>query len=89
MNDTKIGILSLIMALIFFLCWISSCTNKQLSEKILNEQGYTKIKMKGYSLFSCSRDDWSHTKFEAIANNHKVNGVVCCDVMKNCTIRFK
>jgi len=49
-------ILSIILTAILI-----GCTNETDAVRILSQQGYTNIRMTGYQLFACSKDDWYHT----------------------------
>jgi hypothetical protein len=71
--------------------WLPTRTNGAATTKILKDNHYTHIQLKGYGWFQCAQDDWSHTKFEA-TNPYGVSiqGVVCCGLLfKNCTVRYK
>ncbi len=74
-----------------FLALISllGCTNPGAARHALQNQGFTNIQITGYAPFSCGEDDTSSTGFTA-DNPHgdRVSGVVCCGLMKNCTIRW-
>lgn len=73
---------------VFFVMIFSGCTDKYAAEKALKEQGYSSIKIKGYSFFGCSKDDTFATEFVAVTNSgHKVEGVFCSGWFKGGTIR--
>ena len=66
-----------------------SCTDEDASKSALKNSGYSEITFSGYLWFACSDDDMFHTAFSA--KNPKgdlVSGVVCCGLLKSCTIRF-
>ena len=65
------------------------CTAPDKSTRILEEQGFTNVEITGYSLFSCGQDDTFSTGFRATnPAGRKIDGTVCCGVMKGCTVRF-
>ncbi len=68
---------------------ISGCTDEDASRRALMSQGFSDIEFTGYEAFACSQDDTFHTGF--VAKNpkgDKVKGVVCCGLLKSCTVRF-
>jgi len=77
----KIAIIALITA---------ACTSDDKARKTLEAEGYTHIKIGGWSP-SCSDDDGTCTKFEARGPSGKqVRGVVGCGyVFKGCTVRIE
>lgn len=77
--------------ILILLIVVSSCTNQSSTERILQAQGYTDIKMTGYSFFACSKDDFYHTGFIAKSpSGRTVEGTVCEGLFfKGSTIRFK
>lgn len=67
----------------------TACTDESGSRRALEAQGFTDVVIDGYAWFGCSEDDHFHTSFHAKnATGHPVSGVVCCGVLKNCTVRF-
>lgn len=65
-----------------------SCSAPDRTRSILEQDGYTNIEIKGYSIFACSEDDVFKTAFEATNTaGNRVSGVVCCGLFKSCTIR--
>lgn len=78
------------LVIIATLC-VTACTRQDNATRILQEQGYTDIKITGYNWFGCSSDDSTHTGFIAkSATGATVEGTVCAGwVLKNSTIRFK
>jgi len=75
-------------ALVLFLL-VSACTDESRAARILRAQGYKNVTIEGYRWFSCSKDDTYHTGFSAVApSGEAVEGVVCCGIMKNCTVRL-
>lgn len=78
------------IALIFISLLIIGCTNQEDAKKALSSMGFTDIETHGYSWFSCSKDDWYHTKFTAYnPKGQFVDGVVCSGLFfKNSTVRF-
>ena len=77
-----------IAAFIVIICF-TGCTDKESTERALKAQGFSDVKIKGYSYFGCSRDDAFHTEFSAInPKGEKVEGVACSGILKNTTIRW-
>lgn len=68
----------------------AGCTNAPNATKVLEENGFTNVRMTGYAWFACSKDDTYHTGFIATSpNGREVEGTVCEGlVFKNSTIRF-
>lgn len=74
----------IILALLLF-----GCTDERASRNALENQGFTKIQFHGYAMFACSEHDYFNTEFSAInAKGRRVSGVVCCGVLKSCTVRW-
>ncbi|UNY41085.1 lipoprotein [Klebsiella phage KP185] len=67
------------------------CTDADNATRVLDNAGFTDIKITGYKFFSCSEDDFQHTGFTAIGPTGKpVNGTVCSGLfLKNSTIRYE
>jgi hypothetical protein len=76
----KIAIIALIAA---------ACTSADKARRTLEAEGYTEIKIGGYS-FACSDSDDTCTSFEARSPaQRRVKGAVGCGyVMKGCTVRI-
>jgi hypothetical protein len=68
----------------------AACTSADKARQTLEAEGYTHIKIGGYS-FSCSDSDSTCTKFEAISPGGKRvhGGVGCGYVLKGCTVRIE
>lgn len=67
---------------------LSSCSDGEGTTKLLEEQGYSNIVIKGYDGWSCHDDDHFSTEFEATGPTGKqVHGTVCLD-LKGSYIRF-
>jgi len=65
------------------------CTSKKDTERALKAQGFTNIKVRGYDMLGCSKDDTFHTKFTATnPAGIEINGTVCSGFLKSATIRF-
>lgn len=68
---------------------LTGCTDEGGSRKALESAGFTDINFQGYAWFGCGKDDGFHTEFTAKNPQGKqVSGVVCCGLLKSCTIRF-
>lgn len=79
--------------LISCVVWISlaavGCTDDQRTRETLTKAGFTEIETTGFQYFACSDSDDYHTGFRAKnPQGVVVTGVVCCGIMKSCTIRF-
>lgn len=67
----------------------AGCTNESASRRALEAHGFTDIRFTGYRLTGCDEEDSFQTGF--VAKNpagKRVEGVVCCGVLKACTVRF-
>ena len=71
--------------------FINGCTDTGTAQRVLQQNGYKDISIEGYAFFSCGKDDWYSTKFEATSpNGSHVEGAVCSGLLfKNATIRFR
>lgn len=75
------------MGLLFLLsgCVVGSGT----AEVAVKNAGYANIEVQGLAPFSCGDDDLTGRHFRALApNGQPVEGVVCCGILKSCTLRF-
>lgn len=75
----------------FFLIGLCfSCgASEERSRAALEKSGYKDIEITGYSPFSCDEKDSFSTGFKATNPvGQRVEGVVCCGLLKNCTVRF-
>lgn len=73
---------------IITLIGLSACTAPEYSEDTLRQAGYSDVKIGGWAPLSCGNDDMFSTRFQAknpVGN--LTSGVVCCGLMKMCTIR--
>lgn len=65
------------------------CTDDSGSRSALVSAGYSNINLTGYRWMGCGNEDSYHTGFTATnPAGVRVSGVVCCGLMKGCTIRF-
>lgn len=56
--------------------------------KALRGAGYTDIKLGNYPFFMCGRDDGLNVEFSAKGpSGARVEGAVCCGMLKGCTVR--
>lgn len=68
---------------------LSACSASDASKDALQKQGFTDIVTTGWSPLSCGQDDFFSTGFTADnPNGQRVSGVVCCGLLKGCTVRF-
>jgi hypothetical protein len=66
---------------------LCSCTDEDGSRKALSAAGFSQITFEGYSFTGCGQDDTYKTEFTAKnPNGVTVSGVVCCGILKGCTI---
>lgn len=66
-----------------------SCTDESGARNALVNAGFTEIQLQGYDFFACGKDDDFASKFTASnLRGQKVSGVVCCGILKGCTIRY-
>jgi hypothetical protein len=81
----------IMLVCLFLLLFIVGCTDSDNATRVLRSQGYTNIKITGYCLFGCSKDDGVHTGFKAKApNGEMIEGVVCQGLLlKGATVRIK
>lgn len=72
---------------------LSACSDEETSRRILEDEGYTEIRLDGYAFWGCGEDDTFRTSFTAIRETptgpRDVEGVVCCGVLKDCTVRLR
>lgn len=86
---------TLILIVICILLWIfvcqnTSCTNEPGARKVLEQNGYTDVRLTGYKAWCCGDEDWYSTGFKATnPSGNKVTGCVCQGVTKGATIRFE
>lgn len=68
---------------------LTACTQPDSAKKALEQSGYTDVKMDGYAVFGCGKDDSFHDKFVAKGpTGQVVSGVVCGGFLKGKTIRI-
>jgi len=56
----------------------------------LEVEGFENIEIGGAPWFGCGEDDniLASYSFTAEKNGHTVDGVVCCGLLKSCTVRY-
>ncbi|STQ71485.1 hypothetical protein [Hafnia alvei] len=68
---------------------LAGCTDPTEATKVLQDNGYTDIRIGGYSWLGCSENDQFSTEFIAKSSTGRdVKGVVCSGWMKGSTVRF-
>lgn len=68
---------------------LAGCTDPNEARKVLQDNGYTDIRIGGYSWLGCSENDQFSTEFIAKGpTGRDVKGVVCSGWLKGSTIRF-
>lgn len=67
-----------------------ACSDAPTAERVLRQNGYSDIKITGWSMFSCGKEDTFSTGFQATApGGGTVDGAVCSSwLLKGATIRF-
>ena len=87
-NDRLPIILSTLFLIVFFaILFQTGCTDPESARDALSDEGYTDIEIVGFEVWGCSEDDFYHTGFRARRGDRVVEGVVCCGIMKDCTVR--
>lgn len=77
---------------ILILClFLVACTDADKAKQVLEDAGYTDIRITGYNYFGCSGKDSYHTGFIATSKStgRTVEGVVCSAWLKGSTIRLE
>lgn len=65
-----------------------ACTDVEASRRSLRVLGLRKVELHGYRFFGCSQHDVFRTAFRARSSDGEpVEGVVCCGLLKACTVR--
>lgn len=79
-----------IIAASVILFGMTGCTDSSEAKRVLENAGFTSVKITGWSPFSCSKDDFFRTGFTAIGpTGRSVSGTVCSGILfKGSTIRF-
>lgn len=69
---------------------LSACADPNNANEVLVDAGYKDIRITGWSMFGCGKDDTYSTGFVAISpGGRKVEGVVCSGFLfKGATIRI-
>lgn len=78
------------LVLVLVTLFLSACTQPNDATRVLENSGYSNVKIEGYAWFACSDDDAFSTKFSATGpTGRPVSGAVCSGLfMKNSTIRL-
>ncbi len=67
----------------------TGCTDDERSKQTLEDYGFTRIEITGYEPWKCGDDYTYSTGFTADnPQNRRVRGVVCCGMVKGCTVKF-
>ncbi len=75
--------------MLLLVLFAASCTDEPRSYSTLLAHGFKDIRLTGWRAYACGRDDAFTTGFVATNQaGQQVGGVVCCGVMKGCTVRF-
>jgi len=68
---------------------LAACSDASDARRVLDDQGYTDIRVGGHAWFACSDHDSYATKFTAKSPiGRQVSGAVCKGIFKNSTIRL-
>lgn len=71
------------------LLFLNGCTDDGRSTQVLFDSGYSDITITGYQWYGCGDGDTYTTGFRAKnPAGRMVSGVVCCGILKSCTVRF-
>lgn len=81
----KLVIILAVCGLVLFM----SCPNGPQAREFLEAEGYADIEVIGANRWSCGERDISATGFRGTtAAGARVQGVVCCGLVKACTVRL-
>lgn len=68
---------------------LGGCTDEDKSRQTLENYGFTNISVGGYDAFECGDDYTYSTHFQATnSQGRRVEGTVCCGILKGCTVKF-
>lgn len=80
---------TLFVTLVSVVLFAIGCTDEDGTRHALEQQGFYDIRTEGYAWFGCSDSDNFATRFTAKnPNGQPVSGVVCCGMLKSCTVRW-
>jgi hypothetical protein len=88
---SRLAIAGFVAGLVVVIFWFVpvACTAPDATVETLRRAGYNSVEVGGYAWFACGEDDMFATRFSATnGNGARVEGVVCCGAIKNCTIRW-
>lgn len=89
MKEFGMGFGVVLLLLIFAIFVPKACQQPDAAIKVLQDNGYTDIRITGYRWFTCDEKDTFSTGFIAITPTGKqVSGAVCSGFFKGNTIRF-
>lgn len=81
--------MSKIAKIAFAAVLLSACTAEADTVRTLKASGYSNISTTGFEMFACGEHDNFSTGFTATnPAGQRVSGVVCCGLLKSCTVRF-
>lgn len=68
---------------------LGSCTvDERTAKRILGAQGFTDVKLTGYSIFGCSKDQQRRSGFDAKdVRGNEISGVLCQDLFGSTSVR--
>ena len=69
---------------------LAGCTQPEKAKRLLEDQGYSEVRITGYNWWACSDDDTFHTGFVGkTPAGRQAKGTVCAGLFfKGATIRF-
>lgn len=83
------GLMRRLWLLVLALCaLLMGCVSEGTARTTLDDEGYTDVAVTGHSFWACGQHELLGAKFEATnARGKRIEGVVCCGVLKACTVR--
>lgn len=87
---SKKSIFGVIVLMVSFLVGTGcgACDRPGKTREALQAAGIEDIQLGGHSFLGCSDDDISSIHFTGRVGDRKVSGVVCCGLLKRCTVRY-
>jgi hypothetical protein len=57
-------------------------------EDVLRSSGFSRVEVGDLDFLSCDRKEFGRGFRAVNGRGHEVSGVVCCGILKRCTVRF-
>lgn len=88
-SDFTALVLGIILVVLIVAFATAVTTSADEAHQTLSSAGFTDVVVGDWAFFACGRDDKRGREFTATnpAGKH-VSGVVCCGILKSCTVRF-